>query len=178
MQKFVALILFSVMFAGCSSEAKQPTESTPNKNTVTAGKNTNTVVLGNSDQPAILDAEPSNKLTPTKQDIIAKLRQKNLAAANTPASGPPPPPQYRPAPDDSVVATAMNSKGSVVETRIYKNHPNLSRVELKWVSPDDKRVKIYLRNGKVVEKKAANIDNLGTTPTSVLLQMAGIGAAK
>lgn len=178
MRKLFGLIIVAILFVGCSSQAKQPADTTTNKTTVVLGKNTNSVVLSNSDQTAIPDAEPSNRLTPTRAEIIAKLRQKNLAAANAPSSGPPPPPQYHPAPENSVVATAMNSEGAVIETRIFENNPQIARVELTWVGPKDKTIKIYLRNGKVVERKAGNIDNLGSTPTSVLLQMAGVGATK
>lgn len=77
-----------------------------------------------------------------------------------------------------MVSTTMNSQGAVVETRVFKDNPQLVRVEMTWVGPKDNTLKIFLRSGRVVEAKADNIENLGSTPISVLLEKAGIKAPK
>lgn len=59
-----------------------------------------------------------------------------------------------PAPDDSTYSAEMNSKGNPVETRIFRSHPILAKVEKITMSPRDYVFKIYLRNGKVVESKS------------------------
>lgn len=177
MRRLFALLLVAVLFAGCSSEAKTSNGASNNKKPVSPGQNSNSIIASNPDSPMNSDAEPSNtKLTPTRAEIREKLRQKNLI--NSPSSGPLPPPQFRPAPENSKIATTMNGEGAVIETRVFKNNPQLVKVEMTWAGPKDKTFKIFLKNGKVVEAKSDNIDNLESTPTSVLLKLAGMGTSR
>ena len=68
----------------------------------------------------------------------------------------------------------MNANGQVFETRVFKDNPQLAKVEMLWISTTDKRVKIYLRNGKTVQSAGDRIDNLTTVSASVLLDIAGV----
>ena len=72
----------------------------------------------------------------------------------------------------------MNASGQVFETRVFKENPQLAKVEMLWISPTDKKVKIYLKSGKIVQDSGERIDNLTTVSTSVLLEIAGVKPAQ
>ena len=171
MHKIIALIFIAGLFAGCSSPV------TTSSNIGSVKQSSNSSAGPGSDPSANPNTESSHaNHTPTRAEIRERLRQKSLISA--PSSGPLPPPQFRPAPENSMVSTTMNSQGAVVETRVFKDNPQIVRVEMTWVGPKDNALKIFLRNGRVVEAKADNIENLGSTPISVLLEKAGIKAPK
>lgn len=165
------MIFIAGLFAGCSSPA------TTTANNGAATRDSNSSAGPGSDPSMRSNTESSNENhTPTIAERREKLRQKMLI--NSPSSGPLPPPQFRPAQDNSMVSTTMNSQGAVVETRVFKDNPQIARVEMTWVGPKNNNLKIFLRNGRVVEAKGDNIENLGATPVSTLLGMAGIKTAK
>lgn len=171
MYKKFALLVVAGLLASCSSSSSEKTSG--GNGTATQHSNT---TAPTADQPAANpNAETVNaNLTPTRAEVIAKLRQKRLEMGNAPVSGPLPEPQFRPARDNSMVSTTMNSEGDVVETRIFKNNPQISKVEMKWVGPKNSALKIFLKDGRVVEARGGNIENLGATPVATLLQMASV----
>ena len=171
MHKSFALIFIASLFVACSSQVATTTNNGPTRQ----GTNSSTVpVVGPS---TAANEEPLNSNhTPTRDEIREKLRQKGLI--NAPSSGPLPTPQFKPAADNSIVSTTMNAQGAVVETRIFKGNPQIASVVMTWVGPNDNTLKIFLRNGRVVEAKADNIENLGSTPVSVFIEKAGIKPGK
>ena len=172
MYKLFALLIIIVSFAGCSCSSSEKTSSRNGSST----PNSNGAAVRQSDRPAANpNPETTNaNLTPTRAEVIAKLRQKRLEMGNAPASEPLPEPQFRPARDNSMVSTTMNSEGDVVETRIFKNNPQISKVEMKWVGPKNSALKIFLKDGRIVNARGGNIENLGATPVATLLQMASV----
>lgn len=171
MDKIFALAFIAGLFAGCSSRA-----TTPSNNSA-ARQSSNSSAGPNPEPSANSDTAPLNSNhTPTIAELREKHRLKSLI--NAPSSGPLPAPQFRPAPENSTVATSMNQEGAVIETRVFKNNPQLIKVEMKWIGPKDSTLKIFLKDGRIVEAKGGKIENLGSTPVSVLLEMAGIKASK
>ena len=168
----MALVFIAVLLDGCSSQ------QTATANNVASKQSSNSPVALGSNSPANANAESSSNSnrTLTRAEMMEKMRQKSLI--NTPSSGPPPTPQFHPAPDHSAIATTMNKDGAVVETRVFKDDPQLVKVEMTWLGPKSSTLKIFLKNGRTVVTKAGNIQNLGSTPVSVLLEMAGIKSAK
>ncbi|MEO6588195.1 MAG: hypothetical protein ABIP06_02605 [Pyrinomonadaceae bacterium] len=74
-----------------------------------------------------------------------------------------------PAPDDSTYSAEMNSKGQPVETRIFKSHPVLAKIEKITMSPRDYIYKIYLKNGKVIESKSPDLKDFRViAPVNIL----------
>lgn len=171
MYKIFALLIIIVSFAGCSSSSSEQTRA-GNGGATQDSKSTAPTA---NQPPANPNSETANaNLTPTRAEVIAKLRQKRLELGNAPSSEPLPEPQFRPARDNSMVSTTMNSKGDVVETRIFKNNPQISKVEMNWVGPKNSVLKIFLKDGRVVDAKGGNIKNLGATPVATLLQLASV----
>jgi hypothetical protein len=89
-------------------------------------------------------------------------------------SATPPPPTYQAAPENSEFAIQMEKGGGVVETRLFKNHPQLRKAEIKWLDPKTRSLWVTLKNGKVVERPAAGVTNLRTISTTELLNMVGV----
>ena len=77
----------------------------------------------------------------------------------------------RPAPDNSEIFTEL--KEEPIETRIFKNHPQLIKV-VKSGIPPKQTIKVYLKNGKVVSLPGEKIPNLGVEPAADILQAAGV----
>lgn len=169
MYKLLALLFIAGLLAGCSSQAATGPDA--------ARQSSNSSAAPGSDPSITSDSGSSNEAhTLTSAERREKYLEKSRISS--PSSGPLPPPEFRPAAENSMVSTTMNPQGAVVETRVFKNNPQLARVEMTWFGPKDNSLKIFLRNGRVVETKAGNIENLGSTPVSVLLGKAGIKAAK
>jgi len=68
----------------------------------------------------------------------------------------------------------MDPQGRILEVRVFKSHPQLSKVESTWLGPKEKTLKIYLRDGKMREITTAEIANLRSASSQQLLQMAGV----
>jgi hypothetical protein len=68
----------------------------------------------------------------------------------------------------------MEKDGAVVETRIFKSHPQLRKVEIRWVDPQTRSLKVTLKNGKIVERQSVRVANLRTVSAVELLDIIGI----
>jgi hypothetical protein len=81
-----------------------------------------------------------------------------------------------PAADNSEVGIALNEKGAV-ETRTFKSNPVLAKIE-KTTEGRDVRLKVYLKNGKVIPIPAEKIKNFTGDSAEQILQAAGIQPPK
>lgn len=81
-----------------------------------------------------------------------------------------------PAADNSEVLTTLNEKGAV-ETRIFKSHPLLAKIE-KTTFGRDVQLKVYLKNGKVIPLAPEKIGNFTNDSAQQILQSAGIQTAQ
>ncbi|HEX8249803.1 MAG TPA: hypothetical protein VF599_16645 [Pyrinomonadaceae bacterium] len=81
-----------------------------------------------------------------------------------------------PAADNSEVISRLNEKGAV-ETRIFKSHPVLAKVE-KTTFGKDVQLKVYLKNGKVVPVPLEKIKNFINDSAEQILQAAGMQPPK
>jgi len=75
------------------------------------------------------------------------------------------------APDNSEVSSRMNDKGEPLETRVFKNHPVLVKVER--TNLDNRNVKIYLKNGKVFDLPESKAGNFLTAAADEILIAVG-----
>ena len=123
--------------------------------------------------PAVVSKpeQTGNAITaPTPGSIGVKPSGKMI---DSPASGPPPL-QFRKAAEDSEIATSMNERGEVVETRVFKSHPQIVRAEAVWKNAKDALLKITLRDGKTIDVKTDRLVNLQTATTRDLMEISGI----
>jgi hypothetical protein len=98
---------------------------------------------------------------------------RRVPPARTVPLGTPPPLEFRKGLENSQIATTMNADGQAVEVRVFKDHPQLARVEATWLGPKEKLVRITLRNGSTVEVHTDQLPNLATAMAKQLVQLAG-----
>lgn len=166
------IVLAASVISACSSSAETARVS-PSSNAKTPPA-VNAPANANSDQAVTTENGQANvdANTPGSPMDAAVNRGKKLV--DTPASGPPPPLRFEPAGDDSEVAASMRPDGTVFEVRVFKTDPQIAKVELTWLSPTEKAVKLYLRGGKVMDIKTDKIPNLKTTTLKQLREAFGI----
>jgi hypothetical protein len=78
------------------------------------------------------------------------------------------------APNDSEFSSSMDAKGRPIETRAFRNHPELSKVERIWETPRENIMKIHLKNGKIIEVGSDKLPNFRTDSPENILIAAGV----
>lgn len=77
----------------------------------------------------------------------------------------------RPASDNSEIFTEL--KDVPTETRVFKSHPQLIKV-VKTGVPGKMTIKVYLKNGKIVDVAGDKFPNLGAETAGSILDAVGI----
>ena len=172
-----------LMISACSSA----TEGKPQGNVAANGSaNANTVALANGAEippPRTADANVSGAAATSPESLqpggdMLHSRLENMRKAGE--AGPPVDAEQlalknaRPAPDNSTFSSYLTDAG--YEIRIFKNHPQLLKVEKKVTSDGKGSMKVFLRNGKVIDLPANRIMPLSTAPASSILEAAGVHA--
>jgi hypothetical protein len=116
---------------------------------------------------------------PEDQNVEANANTDDLANANAniqnlpvkrPPLSPKPEPLTRIAPDDSVITAENNADGDLVETRVFKNHDMLAKVErILTASRRGGTLRVFLKNGRVYELPAGKLKNaLSDSPDEII----------
>ena len=173
----------TLMISACSTATEEKPQSQVDN---AAGSNANTVAVANGADiapPKTADANVNGVAAATSDSLkpggdTLHDRMENLR--KTGGSGPPVDVEQlasknaRPAPDNSTFTSYLTDAG--YEIRVFKNHPQLLKVEKKVTSDGKNSMKIFLRNGKVVELPGNRIMPLATAPASSILEAAGVQA--
>lgn len=170
MRKGTYLLIAIVFCIGSLACGSSPERAANGANRAPPGANSEQTATGTSDQ---IQANNTNT-----SGGIATAVNRGKPLVDHPASGPPPAPQFQPAGEDSEIAVTMKPDGSIYEIRVFKSHPQLSKVEALWNGINEKTLKFYLRNGGVVEKQTDRLNNLQTASTNLLLEIAGLEPAE
>ena len=146
-KKFLILFVIFIGFtAGCGGNS-----SATNSNSST------TVNTGQNNEPINrMPVFPANSNTsaPTSntKTVNASLTPGNIKSKDDPTqSGAISKPPAQAAPDNSEVSAALTE--NFVQTRTFKNHPRLEKVEATTLTKENNRkvIKVYLKGGKVIE---------------------------
>ncbi|MFN6963252.1 MAG: hypothetical protein ACK4S4_05735 [Pyrinomonadaceae bacterium] len=131
-----------------------------------------------SNQAAIQTIDTSNVQVQTPTEMQNSNAANPLRSAQNPTllDQPAKPPTY-PAPDNSEYSPTMNKDGLPVETRTFKSHPQIVKAVRSWLNTKDKKVEIFLKNGKVVNVPAEKLENFNSLPVTAFEEAAGIKAA-
>ena len=121
--------------------------------------------------PDNLNGQPSP--TPLSNSVNSIATGRRVPPPRTVPLGTPAPLEFRPGAENSRTATTMDAEGQAVEIRIFKDHPQLVRVEATWLGPKDKLLRITLRNGSTVEVRTDQIAALATATSRQLVALAG-----
>lgn len=174
MSKFFYLAVALICATGCSSSSNVAT----NVKTVEANSVVDSSVAAAVNQPNANAEIPvnANKII-IQNSAISKDNVRNWdgkkqgSKENTPIAGNIGKVTTA-APDNSEVSSRMNDKGEPLETRTFKKHPVLIKVER--TNLDIRNVKVYLKNGKVVNLPEGRIDNFLTAPADDILKAIGV----
>ncbi|MEJ7625108.1 MAG: hypothetical protein WKF34_14040 [Pyrinomonadaceae bacterium] len=166
--------LVMIFAAACGGDASRP----GNKAINTKGTSTSpTAMQTSSPSPAAISTDsgtPENAAPApdagTLADRVNRLRQRVDSNPNAT----PLPLAFRRAPEDSRIAVSMEEDGSVLEVRIFDNHPELLKVEARPQASEATRFTITLKNGRTVAAKSDKIPNLLTATSSQFLELAGV----
>lgn len=152
--KVFLLAIFSFILISCQeSDSGKNSASAPNANSPVGNSQTNSYVASNGEtmQPAF-NVETKNVVSENQNTANTKVSANNVQTEKQPEGT-----NEQPAADNSVYTAEMNEKGQPVETRIFKSHPILAKIEKITLSPRDYVYKIYLKDGKVVESKSEEL---------------------
>jgi len=115
------------------------------------------VSMGNTTQTSSADDTGNANTGDTFSERLQnRRRRKTHAPQNGTAAGV----EFRPAPDESEIATTMNVDGQPVEIRVFKADPSLERVESTWVSEKQRSLKITFKDGRVVDVSTDKFSSL------------------
>jgi len=173
--RFFYLMIISVFAAGCSSSPNIAT----NVKTVEVNLNTNKTVAVAVNQPQSISENESNANKIVIQNPLvskenARIWEKKKGRDNETTSIADKVSKYTvPAPDNSEITNEMNEKGQPLETRTFKKHQILTKIER--IDLDNQNVRVYLRNGRVVNLPEGKIENFLTAPASDILNALSIG---
>lgn len=81
--------------------------------------------------------------------------------------------QFAPAGENSEIAVTMDADGAVREIRVFRDHPQLMRVESSFKDPRERSLKFTMRNGKVVNTRTSRLSDLRAATAADLLAIAG-----
>ena len=165
----------------CSSSTEEkPAMKTANSQTATTSTNSsngNTVVVTNGMsipmETADVNAVAAEPLEPPnrRQGRLDKLRQSAGSSVKID------PQEFalknaRPAPENSTFTSYLSDAG--YEIRTFQSHPQLLKVEKRIDNAGKQTLKIFLRNGQVVERPGKDIQVLATATTAAILATAGV----
>jgi hypothetical protein len=135
---------------------------------------------GGSVEQAQANSNSANVLV-VNANVPAAVNDANLSAVNgaplsvgnnnVTVSSPVARPAVQTAPEDSEFTIQLTDVG--IETRTFKNHPQLAKVE-KRIEPGKDVIKIHLKNGKVVEVPGDKLGPIKTETTTNILAAAGL----
>lgn len=154
--KLFLLLILCFTLIGCGGNNTAINSAVVNGNSAANGNPpVNSYVASNGEtmQPAFNNATNqigSNLPASANADIVTA---DNKATAKQPEVVP----AEMPAPDNSTYSAEMNASGQPVETRTFKSHPTLAKIQKITLSPRDYVFKIYFKNGKTVESKSEEL---------------------
>lgn len=165
----IGLFAFVGVTSGCWATPEPvnkatATSSTPSSNTVVAAPGQTVQPMPTIDLPA---ATSNRELS---GDTIAE-RANRKPQADVRPDATPAPLRFKPAPEDSEMAVAMQPDGLIVETRVFKNHPTLARAELSY-GKGERTLKVTLRDGRTATVNADKIEALRDKKAAQILAMA------
>lgn len=183
MRSFNSAILFLLLglnLAGCSSTEEKPVNQKAASNRpANAAPSANTA---NSPSPVNTETAAKTEEQPTADETMRGRRNSKIEAMRKETQNSPPSQidieaelrkSTRPAPENSEFAVLLTDV--VLERRTFKSHPQLLKVE-KVTDREKKTIKVYLKDGRVVEIPGEKIDSISTASSTAILQAAGLGS--
>ena len=183
MSKFFYLAVIVIYTAGCSSPSNVAVNSTAaanvkiaetnnivNQSVASAVNQTNAQINANAQVPVNANKIVIQNSAISKDNVRNWDAKKEGVKENTPIAGKIEAATTA-APDNSEVLSRMNAKGEPVETRIFKNHRILTKVER--TDLNNQNIKVHLKNGKVANLPEGSVENFLTASADDILKAVG-----
>lgn len=162
MKKVLTIFFSTVFLYGCSTIANENSGFNENYNPYT---NTNNHENKTDDSTKVV---PYNGLK--KSDVDDVFERSANSDAKQSNSNSIPTAITKPLPENSEISTQMNENGYVLETRTFKNHPVLAKIEKTTITPKKTELKVYLKDGKVYDVPNGKIEDFRTATTQSILE--------
>ena len=164
----ISLLAFVSVASACWSTPEPVNKAAP-----TPSSNANPIVAapGQTVQPMpTIDLPAATSNRELSGDTIAE-RANRKPQADVRPDATPAPLKFKPAPENSEMAVAMQPDGLIVETRVFKKHPTLARAELSY-GKGERTLKVTLRDGRSATVKADKVEALRDVTAAQILAMA------
>lgn len=169
MKKFLfltLLLIFTVIFNACYSTSEQMNSANSSSKTATANSTNQATETAPANMIVVHEAEKKSR------EVFNNGGNTNTQiVAGNPVNDKDNNYKGRPAPDNSTFQSSMNAKGQFLETRTFNNHPQLAKVE-RYIA--EKKILIYLKNGKIVEVAEDKLPTFQSTVPGTILEAAGV----
>lgn len=174
MSKFFYFTIVLVFIAACSSSSPKvetnikivETNAVSNKAVVSTVNQPNTNTVPSPNGNIIIQNFAVSK------DNIGNAKGKKGAGAGDALPIPNATRAAVAAPDNSEIVNTMDAKGQPLETRTFKNHPIL--VKIQRTDLNNRDIKVYLKNGKVVILPENQAGVFLTAPAGDILKAVGL----
>lgn len=165
MKYYLLIVVILVFSGGCSSDpAANQSNSGANRAADSNSANANAVAATNSNPVNAM--QPYNGVQNLNPNAF-NATSDNLKVVPYQPKKDELPYGTRNAPDDSVISSGSRGR-DFLETRTFRSHPTLSKVEKIMDGKTDK-YKVYLKSGKVVDAPAEKMSNYAAmAPESIL----------
>lgn len=204
----VLVLTVSIIASACGESSAKKSEASPtperaatthstnapginaeNRSQIAAGIRPGSGPQVNSAVRTTINSDPTGRIAHTGPVTEAETRsnsnigiERNVSRRrerfDVDPSATPPPATFQAAPENSEFSVQMEKGGNIVETRIFKRHPQLKIVEVRWTGPQTRSLKVTLKNGKILERQSVPAVNLRTVPSAQLMDLAGIKAGQ
>ena len=181
MNKLIILFItaiIAVSLAGCWS-------ATTETNTENANANADEKTVADFSKETNVSVNVGNNSTGNTQteDLPPTLQVQTNKVGNHIRTGKPgiDPPgmknaekQYNTGLESSLISTEMNKDGNPVETRKFSNNPQLDKIEVTALGEKERKILVYLKNGKVLPLQQGKLTNPMVATSYEILKSVGI----
>ena len=164
--RFFNFVIISIFFISCSSSSTVETNVNSNNSDIAVVRKVN----ANVEVQADANSYPIQNMAVSKQNVRNWGAKRGRATDVAPIEATP---MAYPAPDNSEISSTMNNNVPT-EIRTFKNNPMLVKMERIFVDVKNPQIKVYLKNGKVVNVPPGKISNPATVSADEILSAAGI----
>jgi hypothetical protein len=161
--KILVLALLGLVATGCGASKAQKKDASPTPEL----ENSNTVKVKSPTSPHVGAASSSN--SNARPTMRGRRERVDIDPSATPL-----PLTFEKAGENSEFAIWMDQEGSVSEMRVFSNHKQIQKAELKWLDAKVRSIKVLLKNGKTAEVKTDKVTSIRKMSSSDLLSLVGI----
>jgi hypothetical protein len=177
--RFFNFVFVSIFFISCSSSSTVEKDVKLKSSTVETNVNSynsDIAVVKQTNANIEVQTDANNytiqNMAVSKQNVRNWGAKKGGTADAAPIEATP---MVYPAPDNSEISSTMNNNVPT-EIRTFKNNPMLIKMEKIFVDVKKPQIKVYLKNGKVVNVPPGKISNSATASADEILSAAGVAS--